>query len=80
MACTQGAAVVRLGTPATFRALIGIYEDHDPATWLGCIMYAARPLIIGAHVLQVLDGLEFTYTAVLPGRIKAIEITGEIRV
>jgi hypothetical protein len=43
-------------------------------------MYAARPLIIGAHVLQVLDGLEFTYTAVLPGRIKAIEITGEIRV
>lgn len=43
-------------------------------------MGAARPFIIGAHVLQTLDGLEFTYTYTLPGRIKATHIEGKITI
>ncbi len=65
--------------PEHWLHLIGI-RPHDPTTWLGCIMGAARPFIIGAHVLQTLRGAEFTYTYVLPGRIKTIEIEGIIRI
>lgn len=32
--------------------LIGIHAVHYPTTWLGVIMQAARPFIVGAHVFR----------------------------